>query len=58
MYVPHCLAAPDFDYSSWLKVKETLGMPFPNVSEESLQALNFVHIIVSEICILPGQEYS
>ena len=24
--------APDFDRSSWLNVKETLGMQFPNVS--------------------------
>ena len=26
-------AAPDYDKSSWIAVKETMGLPFPNVSK-------------------------
>lgn len=26
-------AAPDYDKSSWISVKETMDLPFPNVSE-------------------------
>ena len=32
MFINLLFVAPDFDRSSWLNVKETLGMQFPNVS--------------------------
>ena len=38
-------AAPDYDKSGWLSVKETLGLPFPNVSDG--RPLNPLHPYIS-----------